>query len=178
VIIRALSPVLADIIHPIAGSGLNPVELQRELSLAADSLRSFTYGALAILVLTAVIALIRKWLLAGRTVRKAGVWDCGYIKPTSRMQYTASSFAQPIVDFFNVFQHGRKRFKPPQGYFPATSYFETETLDTSQEAVYRPIFETVSRMLSKLKVLQHGRIQLYVLYVVLTLIVLLFWKLR
>jgi hydrogenase-4 component B len=177
-IIRALSSAMAGIIRTIANGGFSSTDIQTELFLAADSLRSFTYGALAILALAALIALLRKRLLSGRVVRQAGVWDCGYIKPTARMQYTASSFAQPIIDLFNVFQHGRKRFKPPQGYFPSTSFFETETLDTSQEGVYRPIFEMVERMLSKVRVMQHGRIQLYVLYIVLTLIVLLFWKLR
>jgi hydrogenase-4 component B len=106
------------------------------------------------------------------------VWDCGYAAPNARMQYTASSFAQPIIDFFDIFHRGRKRFRPPQGYFPKAASFETETLDTSQEGVYRPIFETVGRILSKARVMQHGRIQLYVLYIVLTLIVLFFWKLN
>jgi hydrogenase-4 component B len=177
-IIRALSSALAGIIQPIANNKFDPVDIRAEILFVADSLRSFTYGALAILGLIALIALLRKRLLSGRIICHAGTWDCGYIKPTARMQYTASSFAQPIIDLFNVFQHGRKRFKPPRGYFPATSFFETKTLDTSQEGVYRPIFETVGRMLSKLKVMQHGRIQLYVLYIVLTLIALLFWKLR
>ncbi len=177
-IIRASASALAGIIQPIANNGLDPAAIRAEIFFAADSLRSFTYGALAILGLIALIALLRKRLLSGRIIRQAGTWDCGYIQPTSRMQYTASSFAQPIIDLFNVFQHERKRFKPPQGYFPATAFFETKTLDTSQEGIYRPIFEMVGRTLSKLKVMQHGRIQLYVLYIVLTLIVLLFWKLR
>ena len=93
------------------------------------------------------------------------------------MQYTASSFAQPIMDFFNVFHSGQKRLKPPHGYFPATAFFETEARDTSQERVYRPAFETVERILSKLRVIQQGRMQLYVLYIVLTLMALLVWKL-
>jgi hypothetical protein len=82
------------------------------------------------------------------------------------MQYTASSFAQPIMDFFNVIHRGQKHLKPPQGYFPVSAFFETETLDTSQEKVYRPAFAAVERMLSKLQVIQQGRIQLYVLYIV------------
>lgn len=171
-IVRALPFALA-VIAP-----LNTAEISSQLSLASSYLRSFTLGALALLVLIALLTAIRSGLLSGRTVRRAGVWDCGYIKPTPRMQYTASSFAQPIIDLFNVFQHGRKRFKAPIGYFPTTSSFETQTLDTSREHVYRPIFKGVEGLLAKMKVMQHGRIQLYVLYIVLTLAVLLVWKLR
>jgi len=156
----------------------SPAAIQSELSLASGWLRSFTWGALALLVLIALFTFLRIRLLSGRTVREAGTWDCGYVKPTARMQYTSSSFAQPIIDLFNVFQSGRKRFKAPKGYFPTTASFKTETLDTSREHVYRPIFEGVEGMLAKVKVMQHGRIQLYVLYIVLTLAVLLFWKLR
>jgi hydrogenase-4 component B len=141
-------------------------------------LKSIALGAIGILALTGLIALLRIWLLSGREAREAGTWDCGYAEPTARMQYTSSSFAQPILDFFNVFHRGWKRLKPPQGYFPAMASFETEALDTSQEKVYRPIFEAIERFLSKLRVMQHGRIQLYVLYIVLTLIFLVVWKLR
>jgi formate hydrogenlyase subunit 3/multisubunit Na+/H+ antiporter MnhD subunit len=171
-IVRALPFVLEGIVP------FGTAEINAHLSLASGSLASFTAGGLALLALIALIVLVRRYLLSGSTVRRAGVWDCGYIKPTARMQYTASSFAQPIIDLFNVFQHGRKRFKAPRGYFPAAASFETETLDTSRENVYRPIFKGVEGMLATMKVMQHGRIQLYVLYIVLTLAVLLFWKLR
>ncbi len=170
-IVRAMPLVLEGIIP------FDRAAIRTELFLTSGSLWSFTCGALAIFALIALLAIVRGWLLSGRAVGKTGTWDCGYVKPTARMQYTASSFAQPIIDLFNVFQRGRKRFKAPKGYFPAAASFETETLDTSREHVYRPIFEGVEGALAKLKVMQHGRIQLYILYIVLTLAVLLFWKL-
>jgi hydrogenase-4 component B len=176
-IVRAMPVVLADLIRSF-GVGPDPATIHAELFAASGYLKSFTYGALAILVLIGLIALLRRRLLSGRKLEEGPVWDCGYAAPNSRMQYTASSFAQPIIDFFDIFHGGRKRFRSPQGYFPKTASFETETLDTSQEAVYRPIFENVGRILSKLHVMQQGRIQLYVLYIVLTLIVLFLWKLN
>jgi hydrogenase-4 component B len=177
-VIRTMPAVLASVIEPILHSGFNAATIQAEVLTASGYLKSIAFGALVILLLTALIALLRRWLLSGRDVRETGTWDCGYARPTARMQYTASSFAQPILDFFNVFQPGWKRLKAPRGYFPATASFETEALDTSQEKVYRPIFEAVERFLSKLRVMQQGRIQLYVLYIVLTLVLLIFWKLR
>jgi hydrogenase-4 component B len=176
-IVRAMPAVLIDLIRALAPAGPDAAAIQSELFVASGYLKSFTYGAVAILVLSGLIALLRRRLLSGRKVGTSPVWDCGYAAPNSRMQYTASSFAQPIVDFFDIFHRGRKRYRPPQGYFPKGASFETETLDTSQEGVYRPIFETVGRILSKLRVMQQGRIQLYVLYIVLTLIVLFIWKL-
>jgi hydrogenase-4 component B len=177
-IVRAMPVVLADLIRAIGPAELTPSSIQKELWTASGYLKSFTYGGLAILASIGLIALLRHRLLSGRNVGEAPVWDCGYAAPNARMQYTASSFAQPIIDFFDIFHSERKRFQAPRGYFPQKASFETETLDTSQESVYRPIFETAERILSKMRVMQHGRIQLYVLYIVLTLIVLFFWKLN
>jgi hydrogenase-4 component B len=177
-IVRIMPAVLVDVIKPFGLAGPDPATIRAELFVASGYLKSFTWGALAILLSAGLIALLRLRLLSGRKLGQSAVWDCGYAAPNARMQYTASSFAQPIVDFFDIFHGGRKRFIPPQGYFPKTASFETETLDTSQEGVYRPIFEAVRRILRKMQVMQHGRIQLYVLYIVLTLVVLFLWKLN
>jgi hydrogenase-4 component B len=177
-IIRAMPAVVSSIIVPAGYAGFDPSTIRAEALAASGYLKSISAGAFLILALTGLIALLRFKLLSGRDVRETVTWDCGYARPTARMQYTASSFAQPTVDFFNIFQRGWKRLKPPKGYFPATASFRTEALDTSQEKVYRPIFEAVEHLLSKLRVMQHGRIQLYVLYIVLTLIFLFVWKLR
>jgi hydrogenase-4 component B len=177
-IIRAMPAVLIDFMNAPGYVGFDPATIQAALFTASGYLKSFTYGALAILALTGLIALLRRRLLSGRKVGESPVWDCGYAAPNSRMQYTASSFVQPLIDFFDIFRRERKRYRPPQGYFPKAASFKTETLDTSQEGVYRPIFETVGLVLSKIRVMQHGHIQLYVLYIVLTLIVLFIWKLH
>ena len=47
----------------------------------------------------------------------------------------------------------------------------------SGERLYAPVFTGIGRGLSALRWLQHGRVQLYVLYIALTLLVLLVWKL-
>ena len=64
------------------------------------------------------------------------------------------------------------------GYFPAEAHLETETPDVGNERLYRPLFIFVKALLSKFGVLQQGRIQVYVLYLVVALLVLLFWRLR
>ena len=56
--------------------------------------------------------------------------------------------------------------------------FSTRTPDVFNESLYRPVFTGVGNLLSRVRQLQHGRIQLYVLYIVLTLLALLLWRLR
>jgi hypothetical protein len=93
------------------------------------------------------------------------------------MQYTASSFAQPLTFLFRALLRARTTLVPPVGLFPARGALATETPDLFRQGVFRPAFGAIADLLERLRLLQHGRIQLYVLSIVLTLIVLLAWKL-
>jgi hydrogenase-4 component B len=132
-------------------------------------------GALAGIV--GLLALLRVLLLRKRTVREAGTWDCGYVKPDARMQYTASSYAQPLTGMFHPVLGGRIHGEPVSGLFPATARFSSETPDTFLELIFRPVFVAAGTVLSRLRWLQHGRLQMYVLYIAAALLVLLVWRL-
>jgi hypothetical protein len=94
------------------------------------------------------------------------------------MQYTASSFAQPLTSLFRLILRTETRARPLAGVFPREAALVTETPDAFREAFFRPAFAAIGRTLERFRLLQHGRIQLYVLYVVVTLIALIAWKLR
>jgi hypothetical protein len=121
--------------------------------------------------------LLRRTLLANRKVEENVTWGCGYDLPTARMQYTASSFAQPLTDLFKPLLGTRKNVSAPSGYFPSDAALKTETPDMSSEKIYRPVFTRIGVGLSRLRWLQQGNVQLYVLYIALTLLALLVWKL-
>ena len=65
----------------------------------------------------------------------------------------------------------------PQGFFPKESSLATETPDPYQEYIYRPLFSAIGRDLSLLRPLQQGQVQLYILYIAVTLLLLLLWQL-
>jgi hydrogenase-4 component B len=169
--IRALAPALLIVTHQPAAA------VAAALSGADASLRMVAVGALILLVGVLTLGLIRRQLLSGRQVEETVTWDCGYARPTARMQYTASSFAQPLTFLFQMVLRTRTRLVPPDGPFPREAALATDTPDVFREGVYRPVFAGFERALDRLRVLQHGRVQLYVLYIVLTLIALLVWKL-
>lgn len=131
----------------------------------------------ALLVLVGLLAMVRRRLLSGRQVQCGPTWDCGYAAPSPRMQYTASSFASPLLLLFRIFLRPRISLQPANGLFPKHAHFESETSDVFLECLFRPVFAAIAWAASKLRWLQHGRIQLYVLYIALTILVLLVWKL-
>jgi hydrogenase-4 component B len=123
------------------------------------------------------LAVLRWVLLAPRKVTKSGTWGCGYLGPTPRMQYTASSYTLPAVDFFAPILLTRTKLERPLGLFPRRAAVSSETLDVSKEAIYRPVFSAVEWVFLRLRFLQHGRVHLYVLYLGVTIIALLTWYL-
>jgi hydrogenase-4 component B len=127
--------------------------------------------------LIAVLALARRMLLSRRSVEQTVTWDCGYAQPTPRMQYTASSFAQPLTDLMNLILRSRRCREGPDGLFPKPGSWSTETPDACQRWIFGPVFSATAGVLSRMRWLQHGHIQLYILIIVLTLLALLAWQL-
>jgi len=93
------------------------------------------------------------------------------------MQYTASSFASPLVTLFRSILRPRVHLQEPQGLFPAQASFHSDTPDVFRDYFFGPVFLSVMWVASKLRWLQQGRIQLYVLYIAVTVLSLLMWKL-
>jgi hypothetical protein len=160
-------------IMTLGGAGL-----PADMAWAGVVLWKVTGVAAGVLGLAALLALARRRLLAGRQVSEAPTWDCGYAAWAPRMQYTASSFADPILRMFRFFLRTRRRFAPPAGLFPASSSFSSQTPDITREGIYRPAFSMVESFLARFRWLQHGRLNLYILCIVLALLTLLAWKLR
>jgi len=169
-IVQAMAPAVSD------ASGLDADLVAGQLAAPSRWL-GLIVGAVAALV-ALVLALIawRARLLAGR-IATTGTWDCGYARPTARMQYTASSFAQPITAFFGPFLRTRAHAVRTAGYFPPGASHATETPDVASERVFAPILFATKQALARLHWMQQGGVHLYVLYLAVTLLVLLVWKL-
>jgi formate hydrogenlyase subunit 3/multisubunit Na+/H+ antiporter MnhD subunit len=159
-------------------TGLRREVVRENLAAAAGPLAWVVIGTVAFLLLLVALVLLRRGLLAGRPVEQGVTWGCGYAQPTARMQYTASSFVQPVTTLFRWLLGTHRQVQRPEGIMPANASLTTETPDLCHANLYRPGFLKVNWGLSKLRRLQQGEVQLYVLYIAVTLIVLLAWKFR
>ena len=175
-LIGLLAPFVVKVLPPVLAC-LTRARVADSLADAVQPLTLIVFGCVGVLVLVGGLLWLRHALLSGRRVETAVTWDCGYAEPTARMQYTASSYAQPLTELFAPLLRTRRKFAPPVGIFPQASSLATETPDMAREAVFRPLFAGTGWALGRLRWLQQGRIQLYVLYIALTLLVLLIWKL-
>jgi formate hydrogenlyase subunit 3/multisubunit Na+/H+ antiporter MnhD subunit len=171
-VVLAMAPAVACIVR------MPPADTAHLLSATALPLSGIVLCAAGFLFLAALLGWIRLRLAGRDAPARTGTWDCGYARPTARMQYTASSFAQPLTDLFRVFLGTRREFTPPQGALPTQpSAFHSETPDVFTERCFRPVFDGIAWLMAHPRRLQHGRVQVYVLYVALTLVALLIWYL-
>ncbi|MBM3267676.1 MAG: hydrogenase [Candidatus Sericytochromatia bacterium] len=145
--------------------------------LVARDLWPLTWVAGALLGLAGGLLAARRALLAHRPVDLAPTWDCGYAAPTPGMQYTASSYAQPLVRLFGAVLRTRQHGVPVAGPFPAPAQLHTETADVFRDRGFAPAYALLRAGAARLRWIQHGNLQLYVLYIALTVVVLLVWKL-
>ena len=143
------------------------------LLLLKTALMWISVGSLIFLSLLLLLAFLRLTLLQRRPAEKTTTWDCGFAKPTARMQYTASSFAQPITNMFRRALDTRTHGALPAELFPKSASFSTHTDDTAQRYFFAPLFRWVDRAMACLRWIQEGRVQIYVLYITVILLILL-----
>ena len=124
-------------------------------------------AAFAILAALAAAALWRRVNHNG--LSRAVTWDCGYAAPTARMQYTAGSFAGIITGWFAWILRPERHAHLPQGLFPSRASFAEHTPETVLEKVVEPAGGAVMAVARAARRLQHGRLQFYILYLVLGL---------
>jgi hydrogenase-4 component B len=124
-----------------------------------------------ILAVTAAVAALLLWRRVRRNgFVRAGTWDCGYAAPTARMQYTAGSFAGIITGWFAWILRPERHASLPEGPFPTAASYAEHTPETVLERVVQPAAAGVMVVAGVARRLQHGRLQAYILYVVVGLL--------
>jgi hydrogenase-4 component B len=166
----SLRPVLA------VATGISSATLAPEIAGASLSLARLTEVAAGFLVLVFVVAGIRKLFLRRRVVSTSVTWDCGYAVPSLRGGYTASSFAQPALELFAPMLGTRVTNLDPLGPFPSEASLATTTPDSFRERVFGPLGRELARQLARFRHIQEGRVQIYILYIALTLVALLLYE--
>ena len=130
-----------------------------------------------LLALTGLSWILLRARLSRAPSGTAGTWDCGYARPTPRMQYTSSSFARTLVDLFRAALRPKVRRPRIEGLFPSTSHFESHVDDAVLDGIIVPALKQAKRRTDWLHAFQQGQIQKYVLYILVTLLVLILWVL-
>jgi len=136
---------------------------------------NITRGALLFFAVFLVVLALRTLLYRGKTVTRSGTWGCGFTRPTVRMQYTGSSYAASILEFFKPVAPLSENDPGIRKRFPEKSHYHSHVSDIAELHMGNVVVRPVLALFEKLRWLQHGDIHLYIGYILLAIVVLLFF---
>lgn len=148
----ALAPVVG-VVAPAADAQL-PAAVLRPVALLLPLLAT----TLALLVI----------LRGGRRGRSSVTWGCAFGAPTSAMQYTSSSFAEPLTRTLQPLLHTQQeRFTVPDraSLWPSTMRWVSHTTDRILVGLYLPVFAAVARAGQRLRSYHQSRVTWSLLYI-------------
>ncbi len=166
-VIPCLLPAVA------AWNGL-PACLDYPLATTAP-LGQVTLVGAALLALVGGLGGLLLLALRSRSCARVGTWDCGYARPTPRIQYTGSSFGQTLVDLFAWALWPRRCPPRIRGSLPPPSWFASAVPDTVLDRLVLPVFRLGNRLLPLVRLTQQGRVNVYLLYIPAMVLLLWFW---
>jgi len=132
-------------------------------------------GGLLLLALLVGAALVRR-NLRNKPAETVGTWDCGYVAPGPTMQYSSSSFAQTLVGLFSWALRPKVSNPDTRGLFPHPEAFTSHVADVVLDSILIPAAQLGTRAMRWFRWVQRGSMQAYLLYILLTLLVLFFWR--
>lgn len=110
-------------------------------------------------------------------LHRGAIWDCGFQKLTNRMQYNATSFSMPFRRVFGFMVHVKEQvtLSPQTAHaaFPKRLHYTLRIRDRFWNWLYKPVADASFWIARKVGRLQQGRIQSYLIYSFVTIIVLL-----
>ena len=117
-----------------------------------------------------------------KTVQENGTdlgptWDCGYRYPTARMQYTGGSFASSMALLLRPLMRPHIDKPEIKDTFPAEPRAKMTVPDWPASLWDRLVFRPVDFLAEKAKNLQHGLVNIYILYIFIALMTALIWAL-
>jgi hydrogenase-4 component B len=164
-----LGLVAPGVLAHLSGEGLIGSSRLASLPLVALTLLGIS---LLLLVLAGMRVLAKQ-----RPLRRYGTWDCGFGGALQRAQYSGKSFVQPVVRLFGALYRYEMEIDVeggPRRHFPSEVRAESRHEHYLESKVYSPALSWIMRISEGLIMrLQAGSIHQYLLFMVVTLVLLL-----
>jgi len=123
---------------------------------------TLVFVALAMILVAIALWSTRQLLLRRRPARREVTWACGFGAVTPRMQYTASSFAAPLIAVFGRMS-GVMTDRTPTA-------LHTRAMDLVLDGAALPVWYALRGAALRMRAAQHGRLHVYLLYVMAALL--------
>lgn len=167
-----VSPLLDRVLLDFAAAP-GPLITSRVLPSLGALVPLQTFSVLSVLLVAVIIFWALVLLRSCKDAPRTGTWDCGYAEPTSRMQYTATSFAQMIVGMFGWVLRPHVQEPRVDGLFPGPAKTHSHVDEVVLDRMLLPLGRRVERWFAWFHQFQQGLTQHYVLYILVAVILML-----
>ncbi len=147
-------PLTSGAVGAIAGT--SAAEFARATQSAQSAAARLSLLAAVLLAAVLLLAILRRAALrrnASAPAASAPTWGCAYAAPSPRMQYTASSFAGPLIQSFRHALWPERTYVAPAGTFAATARLESHTPDLAEHDLFSPLLRGVGRFFRMIRTL-------------------------
>jgi hydrogenase-4 component B len=173
----AVLVALDHVAKAVTGVDLRPDLLAPDLTVlpAHTDFSGFspTFLATFIVAITAVPVLIYLAARPRATDRRVPVWDGGIVEFKPRMQYTATTFANPVRVIFQRFYrpdvHIDRSSEDPAG-SSGPVHYRMEILPLFETYLYAPVIRFFRRLARLLQPIQSGDVNWYLLYILVAVV--------
>ena len=153
------------------------------LALSAGSLApaSLHFPAIAAIVFCLLFALLMVWkkrVVLKNGLRNSCTWDCGYVSPNARVQYTGGSFSHSVIQVSSMVVRGKIAKPVFDSIFAKPASASIRTPDWLFDLFGTVFFQSVSAFAERCKQIQHGLLNSYILYILVALLSALVWALE
>ncbi len=136
---------------------------------------NLSFGAMVLFLVFFLVILIQAFFYNKKTITASGTWGCGFTQPTVKMQYTGSSYASFIMDFFRPVAPLSEDHPAIEGRFPLKTHYKSHISDIAGLHMNQVVVDPILFLFDKLRWIQHGDIHLYIGYILLAIVLLLFF---
>jgi len=117
------------------------------------------------------------WFRRHRPLRQAGTWGCGFAFLSSRIEYTGEGYAELAQSHLVPPSLGPEvQRKPLRAIFPRVSRLAQQSPDPVLIRLFLPAVGKIAERCVRLRWLQQGKLQVYLLYIFMACALLMIWS--
>jgi formate hydrogenlyase subunit 3/multisubunit Na+/H+ antiporter MnhD subunit len=113
--------------------------------------------------------------VANRRERIVETWGCGFPTQTSKMEYTASGFSEPLVtilkSIFRTEKKSERNYHDDKNVIFKDGKAEIQLVNFFEERIYQPVADFMRKVSLKVNNFQRGDVDLHVAYAFVTIVV-------
>jgi NADH:ubiquinone oxidoreductase subunit 5 (subunit L)/multisubunit Na+/H+ antiporter MnhA subunit len=129
-----------------------------------DSLQTFVWVSAGFILTILAVWGIRKLVNRSKKITTAPTWGCGYLAPTSKIQYTANSFVRTYTKLAKPILYIKKDENEISGVFPTGKHYKTHPHDSIERILIDIPLKKLATTRKWFVFLQNGYLQRYILY--------------